>query len=269
MVAMEEDSLHSHDAIWECPAATDVWAEQDSPVQKWSVGVKSFYQLWEDVHSKLTSENVEKMVIILRNIWRGEDAFQADDNAGINRGRGWKKPEGQLLKVNFDAAIKESTKKSLNFDAAIKESTKKLSLGVIIRDCRREIYAAACLTRESSYGAFGAECTAMWEAMVLCEELGLGEVIFEGDAKSVIDAVSSGEKDDSSYGHLVEILQQKLNFYSRWEVGFIHREGNEVVHQLAKMALCRDNDMYWVEEGPEAITNQLSIDKMYTDFVTS
>ncbi|XP_040987788.1 uncharacterized protein LOC121235507 [Juglans microcarpa x Juglans regia] len=170
-------------------------------------------------------------------------------------GRGWKKPEGQLLKVNFDAAIKESTK--------------KLGLGVIIRDCRGEVYAAACLTREASYGIFRAECIAMWEAMVLCEELGLGEVIFEGDAKSVIDAVSSGEKDDSSYGHLVENLQQKLNFYSRWEVAFIHREGNEVAHQLAKLALYGDNDMYWVEECPEAITDQLSIDKMYTDFVTS
>ncbi|XP_041020374.1 uncharacterized protein LOC121261991 [Juglans microcarpa x Juglans regia] len=200
----EESVMH---AIWECPAATDVWAEQGSPVQKWSVGVKSFYQLWEEVHSKLTAENVEKMVFILRNIWyrrnmvvfdnkflnpasivqmslsgyedlklarerKGEDAFQADDNASTSRGRGWKKPEGQLLK--------------------------RLQRGGL---CCSMSY------KRGELWAFRAECIATWEAMVLCEELGLGEVIFEGDAKSVIDAVSSGEKDDSSYGHLVENLQ--------------------------------------------------------------
>ncbi|KAF5462824.1 hypothetical protein F2P56_018800 [Juglans regia] len=164
------------------------------------------------------------------------------------------KPEGKQLKVNFDAALKESTK--------------KLGLGVIISDCRGEVFAAASLRRTLSYGAYGAECTALWEAMILCEELGIGEVIFEGDAKIVIDAVSSGERDDSSLGHLVENLQQKLNSHSRWKLAFIHREGNEVAHQLAKLALHGENDMYWVEEGPEAITSQLSIDKMYTELVT-
>ncbi|XP_042942801.1 uncharacterized protein LOC122276986 [Carya illinoinensis] len=140
-----------------------------------------------------------------------------------------------------------------------------MGIGVIIRDCNGDVFATKCTKRTYSCHAFVAECTALWEAMALCEDLGLRGVMFEGDAKCVIDAVKKYEEDDSKFGHLVEGLQQKLKTYNRWEVGFVHRMGNEVAHQLAKMAMFEDDDMYWIEEGPELISNQLLIDKMYTD----
>lgn len=42
-------------------------------------------------------------------------------------------------------------------------------------------------------------------------------------------------------------------------MSFTHREGNEVAHQLAKMALNCEEDMYWIEEGPESIVNQMYV----------
>lgn len=88
--------------------------------------------------------------------------------------------------------------------------------------------------------------------------------MFEGKAKGVIDVVIKEEMDDSSSSHLVEVLQQKLKCYSRWEVDFTHCEGNKVAdHQLAKMALHCEEDLYWMKEGPEIIATQLNIDKMY------
>ncbi|XP_042944572.1 uncharacterized protein LOC122278450 [Carya illinoinensis] len=155
-------------------------------------------------------------------------------------GKGWRKPGHSKLKVNFDAAINVSSQ--------------RLGIGLVIRDCEHEVFAAKC---------------AIKEAMVLCEDLGLGDVQFERDAKGVIDAVRKGEMDDSKAGHQVEALQQKLSSYSRWKVSFTHREDNEDAHQLAKMALNYEKDIYWIKEGLESIVNQLIIDQMYVVSDTS
>ncbi|XP_042983230.1 uncharacterized protein LOC122312638 [Carya illinoinensis] len=167
----------------------------------------------------------------------------------MKEGNGWRKPKDSMLKANFDAATCESSR--------------RLGIGVVIRGGEGEVYAAKCAVKVFNGCMFAAECFALWEAMVLCEDLGLGNVQFEGDAKGVIDAVRRGDKDDSSAGHLVEALQQKINSFFKWNVSFIRTEGNEVAHQLAKMALNYEEDRYWVEEGPEEIVNQVVIDKMY------
>ncbi|XP_035545959.1 uncharacterized protein LOC108997798 [Juglans regia] len=227
---LNEDETTMH-AIWECPAATDVWAEKGNPVS---------LSGWEEF--KLATG-------------RKEGAINQCVKRGVVGGKEWKKPIGSKLKANFDAAIDVSSK--------------KLGIRVVIRDDRGELVAACSAIRVFNSVAFVVECYALWEAMVLCEELGLGTVIFEGDAKGVTEAVSKEEKNDSCWGHLVEGLQQKLGMFDRWETGFVHREGNEVAHQLAKLALHGECDMYWVEEGPDLITNQLLIDKLYMDTDTS
>ncbi|XP_042974818.1 receptor-like protein 52 [Carya illinoinensis] len=197
-------------AIWWCPVAYDVWVEEGSPVQKWRVGVKDVFQLWDEMHSKLTTENVEKVVMMLRNIWHhrnkvifdkqflgpttvvqmslvgyedfkvaqrrlGGEVEQKNDRVGSGGGKGWKKREGLQLKANFDAALNVS---SLS-----------MGIGIVIRDCNGEVFAVKCAKRTCNCHAVVAECTALWEAMVLCEDLGLGVVMFEWDAKAVIDAL--------------------------------------------------------------------------------
>ncbi|XP_040993121.1 uncharacterized protein LOC121239848 [Juglans microcarpa x Juglans regia] len=62
-------------AIWNCPAASDVWAKEGSPVKKWWSGEQSFTQLWTDMYRKLTKNNIEKMVMIMKNIWYRRNKF--------------------------------------------------------------------------------------------------------------------------------------------------------------------------------------------------
>ncbi|XP_035543583.1 uncharacterized protein LOC118347671 [Juglans regia] len=226
------------------------------------------------------------MVVIMKNIWYRRNKFvfythflspaQVIRIAAINledyssalrkggegvvqkcitrRGLGWRRPEGESFKANFDAAINEV------------EQT--MGLGVVIRDCNGQLLAAKCANRKCRSSPFIAECSAMLEAMELCKELGFWEVWLEGDAKEVIDAVNREEDDDSRFGHVIEDLKQSLRQSNAWRAVFTHREGNEVAHHLAKIALHCTNDQYWIEEGPESIKNLLAIDRLQSDIVT-
>lgn len=51
-----------------------------------------------------------------------------------------------------------------------------------------------------------AETAALHIAMVFCMELGLNQVILEGDAKVVIDAVNAKSEDNSWFGQEIEDL---------------------------------------------------------------
>ncbi|XP_035538467.1 uncharacterized protein LOC118343794 [Juglans regia] len=57
-------------------------------------------------------------------------------------------------------------------------------------------------------GALDKESMALWRAMVFCMETSIVDVIFEGDAKELIEAVMSDEDVDSSGGQIVEDIKQ-------------------------------------------------------------
>ncbi|XP_035538485.1 uncharacterized protein LOC118343802 [Juglans regia] len=225
------------------------------------------------------------MVVIMKNIWYRRNKFVFDtkflnpaqviQNAFVNleeyslalkkerdgekqrsvarRGTRWSRPEGRSFKANFDAAF--------NMAEQI------MGLGVVIRDCNGEVMAVKCANRKCRSSPFIAECSAMWEAMELCKELDFWDVWLEGDAKDVIDAVNRDEEDESRYGHVVEDLKQSLKQSKSWKVVFTHRDGNEVAHHLAKMAIHCISDQYWIKEGPESIRNLLAIDKLHSESV--
>ncbi|XP_041001694.1 uncharacterized protein LOC121247405 [Juglans microcarpa x Juglans regia] len=88
------------------------------------------------------------------------------------RGLGWRRHEGESFKANFDAAINEA------------EQT--MGLGVVIRDCNGEMMAVKCANRKCRSSPFITECSAMWEAMELCKELGFWEVWLEGMQRKLL-----------------------------------------------------------------------------------
>lgn len=64
---IEEESV-CH-VLWSCPAASDVWTEDYSPVQIWCICEKDFFKLWEEMTSKLCSNDLELVAVICRKIW--------------------------------------------------------------------------------------------------------------------------------------------------------------------------------------------------------
>ena len=80
------------------------------------------------------------------------------------------------------------------------------------------------------------EAIACREAVRFALQLGLTDVVFEGDSESITIAINSGNPCYSSYGHILDNVKALvLNFVS---ISFLHvkRQRNAVADKLAKAA---------------------------------
>ena len=78
------------------------------------------------------------------------------------------------------------------------------------------------------------EALACRRAIQFAVEIGLHEVIFEGDATVVIQAIKNREADQSSYGHIVGDIQDQVSLLAFFYFYFVPRSCNRVADDLAK-----------------------------------
>ncbi|XP_042962509.1 uncharacterized protein LOC122296782 [Carya illinoinensis] len=207
----EETIVH---ALWACLAAADIWGGETSLFRKWKRFYPDFQQLWGEMTEKLPQKNIEMAAVLFYHIWVRRNSYtfqnqpenpativamaQADlstlkeinlstnNSAAKNRERGpsqlWKPPEWPFFKVNFYAAFDKD-----------KDS---MGMGIILRDPEGGLQASLIASKIHVLSDFQAEVSALHRAMELCIELGLNQVILEGDAKLVIDSINSKNEDN-------------------------------------------------------------------------
>jgi hypothetical protein len=84
--------------------------------------------------------------------------------------------------------------------------------------------------------------------------LGLPKIQLEGDAASVVKALNSETEDWSRSGHIIKdarFLKQQFLFC---EIIYVGREGNNVAHNLAKLAARMGLERQWRDEYPDCIS---------------
>ena len=149
-----------------------------------------------------------------------------------------------------------------NFDGALFKSTNSAGLGVVIRDTNSVVIRD---TNSVVIGALSArvplpQSVAMVEALAcrravqFAVEIGLHDVIFEGDAAVVINAISKGLANQSLYGHLVDDILGLASHLRFSEFCFVPRSCNAVADALAKRAKVGLDLLVWLEDCPEDIT---------------
>lgn len=141
-ICEREEETISH-TLWSCPAATDVWAEAGSPVQKWPSTERDMVRIWESMTLNIQQEGLEVVAVIMRGIWHRRNKFifessfsspktvvkQARDcldefllahsnaqgeeikRGTISRVGRWQPLVGNAVKVNWDAAFNSKTNK--------------------------------------------------------------------------------------------------------------------------------------------------------------
>lgn len=68
-------------------------------------------------------------------------------------------------------------------------------------------------------------------------EINLHKVSFEGDAAVVINAITNGATDRSSYGHIVGDILAQASLLSSSDFCFVNRSCNRVADAFAKVGL--------------------------------
>jgi ribonuclease HI len=120
-----------------------------------------------------------------------------------------------------------------NWDAALDKRTGQMAFGVIVRDHNGNVKVMRSILARGFLSPFATEAKAVLVAIQLCVEMGFPIVYLEGDAKDVVDAVLSREKNNGQYGHVMEDIQDGVRIFSDWKIGHIRHERNGVAHALA------------------------------------
>ncbi|XP_042972749.1 uncharacterized protein LOC122304550 [Carya illinoinensis] len=213
--------------IWCCPAASDVWAMPSCPKHKWPNFFPDFSTLWiwlrrnYFVHGK-DLESPQQVVIVAtadRDLFlcslTSTDATPSNNMSDRGDIR-WKKPEIRTFKANWDASVSTELNRA-GYD-------------IIIRDEQGNIMVCVCASHKPIVKHVMAEGLALRRAMEVCADLGLGRVVFEGDAQIIVQAVTSDEEISADYGVLVNDARSMLRTWPQWHVAFVHREANYAAH---------------------------------------
>jgi ribonuclease HI len=139
-----------------------------------------------------------------------------------NRNVKWQPPSQGLIKVNWDASINKNKG--------------WIGMGMIARDSNGACLGAKNVTKDLLTDSATAEAMAALSAMYFCREVGFFEVILEGDAIQVLQAINSDPPFLSKFGHFIESIHHEKRNFKSVDFSFIPREGNAVAHALAAEA---------------------------------
>lgn len=107
-----------------------------------------------------------------------------------------------------------------------------------------------------------AEAEAMLLSIQLCRELDISSVVFEVDAKGVVDGINSAEVDRRRMGLVMENIKHEITALKDWKVQFIRRDDKQAAHLLAKSAVQLDLNYTWNSTPSACIQEVLTLEHL-------
>lgn len=99
--------------------------------------------------------------------------------------------------------------------------------------------------------------------MLLFWDLGLFDILFEGDCLSIVNVVNSPQTLDDVMRPIIYDICCLLETTQGWHVQFALRKSNRVTCSLAKYACNILGECIWMEDCPSSIRNLVLKDKLY------
>ncbi|XP_042944578.1 uncharacterized protein LOC122278455 [Carya illinoinensis] len=173
----------------------------------------------------------------------------------------WLENGGKHVKHQVAPSTKWSTPPpaffKANWDAAIDKDNSKVGIGVIVRDSDGLVIGSLCSSITLTPNPKIGEAVAALRATMLCAELGLTQIILEGDAPNVVQAVQHKEENWSAFGMVIRDIKSLLSKAREWSIQHTPREFNVIAHTLAKYALTCSKDCILLEDYPPGIQHLL------------
>ena len=165
------------------------------------------------------------------------------------------------LEVAWSPSIFPSYKVSV--DAARFMAQKAVGAGVIIRD--HEGKFIACLSKKfhAPLGIVEAEAKAFEACIIFAKEVGIRDLVLEGDSLIVVQALKQVSNAPSTVSSLIYGMLAECNEFRKVSFSHVKRQGNKPAHLLAKQALGLDDFSAWIEECPcfleQALVHDVSV----------
>jgi ribonuclease HI len=107
-------------------------------------------------------------------------------------------------------------------------------LGILARDAGGRVQGAYSVTLQISASASEAEALAALYAVIYAKKRNFSEVMFEGDAQVIVNAMNSLQPCDSNYGHFIEDARRGLRELGHSRFTHVKREANRAAYYLAR-----------------------------------
>ncbi|XP_075645695.1 uncharacterized protein LOC142616802 [Castanea sativa] len=101
------------------------------------------------------------------------------------------------------------------------------------------------------------ELLACRKAVEFAIDAGFSRLVIEGDNANVIKAISSQEANISLLGNVVEDIKYLMRGLQWASISHIRRSSNKVAHVLAQHARTIIEGLYWIEDSPPPVIEQL------------
>jgi ribonuclease HI len=137
-----------------------------------------------------------------------------------------------------------------------------MGIGVITRDEKGHVVVALSQPVEAIHDPITAEAMAARRAVEFCIEVGVHDVIFEGDSLLVVKAVQDSQPSWLPYGQIINDIKWALGSLRRWNIRHVKRDANKAAHELSKFATRNSDSNVWLEESPSCILNTVILEQI-------
>ena len=230
----------------------------------------------QEMSRRCNEDEMALFGVIARKIWDRRNSVLHDDI--------FKHPnqiiyEAQELLLNFNAAQETKWgdihreqelqkwgpppfgKYKANWDIAIDKVNKCMGMGIIIRDYQGFVQAALCRNISSVRDPGSAEALGVLTAVEFCRDLGLLDIILEGDCLQVIKAIKDPELPWCTYGQVIGDIKLVLHSRRSWIANHVKREAKSAAHGLAKVVLRSSAELIWMEETPPCVNDIVVVER--------
>ena len=118
----------------------------------------------------------------------------------------------------------------------------------MVRDNEGLVIAAMATYVPQFLQAIEIEALAANKALEFAQEMGLSDVVLEGDSSLMMAALNSKYPSLASYGLLLQDTLSLSSVFSKLSYSHTKREGNTVAHNLAQLVINLPNCVIWIED---------------------
>ncbi|XP_059451173.1 uncharacterized protein LOC132181948 [Corylus avellana] len=206
MLCCSERETVAH-ILWSCLLAHDAWSVSGRNFQKSLCEAMNFIDIIDYLFQHCSREDMDLFATTTRNIWNRHIFFlhggpfhhpnYVAKEAALSVQQYWNvaltrenesRPTGEMAQVHWTPPPQNLFKE--NWDIAQCKEKQRIGIGIIIRDFKGLVCAALSQTIEIYTEVATAEAMGALRVIEFCKDIGIQEVIFEGDAEVVVKAIN-------------------------------------------------------------------------------
>ena len=259
-------------ALWSCPALAPVWSSKFAWLMKLTKECSSLLEIFHCC--QIHSDCFNLFAMIASQLWIRRNKLRVGDCVA---------PLVKIVGLATDCLLEFQSAQSspqphskpvlasrwsppppgwvkINFDGATFNDRNLAGLAGVIRNDRGLVMATFTQTIPLPISVEMVEVLAARNALVSAQDLNLTQVQLEGDSEIIINALSSGGRDSSSYGHILKDIKFLSSAFQCLSFSHTCRQGNKLAHCLARSACNFSPFQVWMEQIPLVFESVYSFD---------